>query len=224
MSLSDTGIRAPSGVAPGRLWIEFLVLFVGVPVLMALYFGHYPLFGAVLLLTVVAALLLATTPGFRWAELRQLPGRSAIWPGIWLIAVTTLACLAVAYWLVPERVLEFPRNRPHLWAMVMIAYPVASALPQELIFRPLFFRRYGALFGTSAVAVVVNALVFGLGHLFYMNAVTIGLTVLAGGVFALAYQRHGFLAAVILHAVAGQIVFTSGLGVYFYHGAIGAVP
>ncbi|MEM9144701.1 MAG: CPBP family intramembrane glutamic endopeptidase [Pseudomonadota bacterium] len=223
MSLSDTAAPSdPTTRLPrARLWAEFTALFIGVPILMAVFFGHYPLFGAILALTGVAAMLLAGTPGFRWAELRRLPGRGALLPGLGLVVLTAAACLAVASWLVPERVLEFPRNRPHLWAMVMIAYPFASALPQELIYRPLFFRRYGALFGTPAIACMVNALAFGLGHLFYMNPVTIGLTVLAGWVFALAYLRYGFIAAVLLHAVAGQIVFTSGLGLYFYHGAVG---
>lgn len=224
MSLSGSAVLSTGGIGRGRLWAEFLALFVGVPVLMAVFFGHYPLFAAVLALTAVAAALLAVTPGFRWSELRRLPGRRAVLPGLGLIALAAVACLSVAAWLVPERLFEFPQHRPKLWAAVMIAYPFASALPQELIFRPLFFHRYGALFGTPALAVTANALVFGLGHLFYMNPVTIAMTVLAGGIFALAYRHHGFVAAVILHAVAGQIVFTSGLGIYFYHGAVGATP
>ncbi|MEO0621479.1 MAG: CPBP family intramembrane glutamic endopeptidase [Pseudomonadota bacterium] len=214
----ESGVAGPSRL---RLWAEFTVLFIGVPILMAVFFGSYPLFGAIIVLTGVAALLLAATPGFHWGELRGWPGRSAQLPGLAIVLLTAVASLGIASWLVPERVLEFPLNRPHLWAMVMIAYPVASALPQELIYRPLFFRRYGVLFGNGMMAVWVNALVFGLGHLFYMNPVTIGLTVLAGWIFALAYRRHGFLAAVLLHAVAGQIVFTSGLGIFFYHGAVG---
>ena len=40
--------------------------------------------------------------------------------------------------------------------------------------------------------------------------------------FAAAYLgRGGFALAVVLHAVAGAILFTSGLGGFFYHGAIG---
>ncbi len=40
-------------------------------------------------------------------------------------------------------------------------------------------------------------------------------------VLAWAYAVKGsFPAALLLHALAGQIVFTSGLGVLFYHGAV----
>jgi len=92
----------------------------------------------------------------------------------------------------------------------------------ELVYRPLFFRLYGRLFRSERWALVANAALFGLGHLFYMNPVTILSTMAAGAIFAAAYLRsQSFLLAVILHALAGQIVFTSGLGVFFYHGAVG---
>ena len=46
---------------------------------------------------------------------------------------------------------------------------------------------------------------------------------MAGGViFARGLPAaRGFAQAVVLHAVAGGIIFTSGLGVFFYHGAVG---
>ena len=48
---------------------------------------------------------------------------------------------------------------------------------------------------------------------------------MGGLIFGLVYLRFGsLLLATVLHAIAGQLVFTSGLGVYFYHGAIGQMP
>jgi hypothetical protein len=103
----------------------------------------------------------------------------------------------------------------------MLFYPLLSALPQELVFRALFFRRYGGLFGAPTLAVAVNALGFGLAHLMFWNWVAAALTVAGGVIFAQGYLRRGFLQAVVLHAVAGGIIFTSGLGTFFYHGAVG---
>ncbi len=71
------------------------------------------------------------------------------------------------------------------------------------------------------MAVAVNALVFGLAHLMFWNWVAVALCVAGGAIFALGYLRHGFLQAVLLHAVCGGILFTSGLGTFFYHGAVG---
>ena len=219
---TDTATAAP--VPRGRtlrLWAEMLALFVGTPILMAVHFGEYPLFPVVFGLAVVSLLLLALTPGFRLAELLRGPVL-----GEWkIILLFTLAVGAVSvatvFALVPERFLELPRHRTELWLLIMVFYPIASVIPQELIFRPLFFRRYGQLFPNVGTAVAANAALFGLGHLFFWNPVTIAMTAAGGAVMAWAYMRHrSFLLAVVLHSVAGQIIFTVGLGIFFYHGAV----
>ncbi len=213
-----------AGPSRARLWAEFAILFIGVPILMAAFFGQYQLFPVLIGLTAIAAALLAMTPDFRIAELRRRPGPGAMQLAAAFLLATATAAIAIAALMVPDRLFAFPLYAPERWAMVMLLYPLVSALPQELIYRPLFFRRYGRLFGSGPTQVAVNAIAFGLGHLFYMNPVTIGLTVIASAVFAIAYLRHGFLMAVLLHAVAGQIIFTSGLGIFFYHGAVGSSP
>ena len=219
---AGAGTRPRALPSRRRLVAEMVALFVGVPVAMAATFGLYPLFPIILALAGVAAWLLARTPGFRFAELLRGPVL-----GEWrlLLGFTLgvgVACLGVALWLVPHSLFAIPLHRPELWAMIMVFYPLLSAAPQELIYRPLFFRRYGALFPNDGVAVFANAVLFGLGHLFYMNWITIGLTTLIGAVFAWAYLKHrSFLLAAVLHGIAGQIVFTVGLGQFFYHGAIG---
>ena len=208
-----------------RLWAEFLLIFLGVPVAAAILFGLYPLFLALLGFTILAVILLAVTPGFRPRDLVRGPvlKERRLILGFALVSVAITFGLALA--LVPERFLELPRQRPELWLKIMIFYPLLSAIPQEIIYRALFFRRYGALFPNDGVAVGINGLAFGLAHLFYLNPVAIGLTAISGLIFAWAYLRQGsFLLVVVLHALAGQIMFTSGLGIYFYHGAIGHTP
>lgn len=205
-----------------RLWSEFLALFVGVPVAMAAFFGLYPLFPVLIAFTALALVLLASTPGFSSRDLLRGPV-----VGEWRLVAAfgfggLLLTFGLALALVPARFLEMPRHRPELWLMIMALYPLLSALPQELIYRLLFFRRYGPLFPNDRVTLVLNAAAFGLAHLFYMNPVTIGLSCLGGLVFGWVYLRYGsVLLVILLHALAGQLVFTSGLGVYFYHGAIG---
>lgn len=208
-----------------RLWGEWVALFVLVPLAMAAFFGRYPLFPVLLAFATLALALLAVTPGFRPSELLRWP-RPAPWPlilGFTLYAAGLIGALVLA--LVPDRMLALPRERPVLWILVLVLYPVFSALPQELIFRALFFHRYGALFRTRQTALWASALAFGLAHLFYQNGVAVGLSTLAGLVIGWVYLRHGsVLLAVLLHAVGGQLVFTLGLGVYFFHGAIGHAP
>lgn len=205
-----------------RLWAEFGTLFIGVPILMAVFFGLYPLFPVILALAAISVVLLWRTPGFSFRELWRGPVLGE-WRLIVGFAVALgVGALAAAAVLVPDSLFVIPRERPALWLMIMVFYPLLSAVPQEIIFRPLFFRRYGALFPNEGIAVFANALVFGVGHLFYMNPVTILMTVFAGAIFGWSYLRHrSFLLTCVLHAIAGQIVFTVGLGRYFYHGAVG---
>lgn len=213
------GIGAERTGREARLVAEFAVVFLGLPLLMALRVPPDWLWPVMLGLTAAAAVLLTLTPGFRW---RALAAPRVDWRMVGALAVVTAAtCAFLVWWLVPGRFLALPRRSPEMWLTIMALYPFLSALPQELIFRALFFGRYRGLFASERQAVVVNALVFGLAHLMFWNWVAVALCVAGGAIFAVGYLRHGFLQAVLLHAVCGGIVFTTGLGTFFYHGAVG---
>ncbi|HET9068638.1 MAG TPA: CPBP family intramembrane glutamic endopeptidase [Amaricoccus sp.] len=202
--------------------IEFALLYVGAPLAMALAMPPDWLWPVFLGVTLAALGLLALTPGFAWHELVRGGADGGVdWGEVALVALATAAAAGVLVWLlVPGQALALPRRAPGLWVAILVVYPVLSALPQEVVFRALFFRRYGRLFpGTAGLA--VNALAFGLAHLMFWNWVAALLSVAGGAIFARGYLRRGFLQAVLLHAVAGGVIFTSGLGVFFYHGAVG---
>lgn len=202
-----------------RLTAEFAALYLVAPLLMALALPPDWLWPAFLGLTLLTAVLLARTPGFRWRELlrgRPDAGRVAA-AGV----ATAVACGALVLWLLPERALALPRQEPALWLAILALYPFLSALPQELVFRALFFRRYGGLFADRRLAVGLNAAAFALAHLMFWNGPALVLSFAGGVIFALGYLgRGGFPMAVLLHAVCGGILFTSGLGTFFYHGAV----
>ena len=178
---------------------------------------------------IAGVILLALTPGWRWVRLficspiRDLAALAVFA----LIAAAIIHTLVMD--LVPWAYLSMPRQRPELWITIMTFYPFLSALPQELLFRALFFERYSLLFGWRGdgapmpwVAIALNALIFGLAHLFYWNWVAVGLTTAGGLAFAYAYTRlRSFPLAVAMHVVAGQLIFSLGLGLFFYHGAVG---
>ncbi|WP_340110255.1 CPBP family intramembrane glutamic endopeptidase [Pikeienuella sp. HZG-20] len=218
---------APIDTAPprARLWAEFICLFVGAPLAAAAAFGRFPLFPALIGFTLIGCGLLAVTPGWRWRALLRGPvfGEWRLILGFAL--VTAAAALALTLALRPDRLFALPLSRPDLWLMILLLYPILSALPQELVFRALFFERYGALFPNRAAAVAMNGAVFALAHLFFANWVAIAMTGFGGAIMGWAYIRRGaFGLALVLHTLAGWIIFTAGLGVYFYHGAIGAAP
>ncbi len=208
-----------------RLWVEFATLFIALPLIMAFYIPPDQFFTMLVLIAAAGLILLAITPGWRWRRLIEArPLRDlALFTGFALIIGASL--FALAWWLVPRSFLGLPLYRTELWLMIMTFYPFLSALPQELLYRALFFERYGALFGSAGgwLSIIINAACFSLAHLFFWNWPAVILTFVGGLFFAYAYVRlRSFPLAFLLHAVAGQAIFTSGLGLFFYHGAIPA--
>jgi len=210
-------------VPAGRRAAEFAGLYIAMPVGHAVWFETLGTFVPLAAMVLAGVALLAATPGFRWRELVVLRGLRPWLPHAGAFtALAALVVLAFTLSLVPGHLFRLPAEQPRLWAAIMVIYPVVSVITQELIFRPLFFHRYAPLFGAEAVAIVANAAVYSLAHAFYQNWVAVTLSFGAGLIFGWTYLRsRSFPLVVLMHAVAGQLVFTIGLGVYFYHGAIG---
>lgn len=223
--MTEAALRPDRTASRLQLAAEFLALFIGVPVLMAVFFEdiqrNRALFPTILALAGVALVLLLRTPGWRLRDLLRGPvlGEWRIIVGFWIISA--VACSGFVMAISPNSFLNIPLQRPGLWLVIMVFYPLLSALPQEIIYRSLFFERYQVLFPGMALPILVNGAVFGFGHLFYDNWITITMTAVGGMVMGWAYMRgRSTLLAWVLHSIAGQLVFTSGLGHFFYHGAV----
>lgn len=122
---------------------------------------------------------------------------------------------------IPERVFSLPLQRPEIWVMVLIFYPILSVLPQEFIFRSFFFRRYAKIFPNPKVMILASSLAFGWVHIFLMNWVAVVFSFFGGLIFSATYLKTRSLAAVTFeHAIYGCMIFTLGLGYYFFHGSV----
>ncbi|EGB13504.1 Abortive infection protein [Pseudodesulfovibrio mercurii] len=202
------------------LWIEFLALFGLTPLLHAL--GWLPVPKIPLLLTIAAACLLyLDRNGFlRKTDFFVFLGENT--RNLRAIALRTLAValLSVAIMLIfiPDGLFEFPRTRPLLWLTVMALYPLLSAFPQEAVYRAFLFRRYAPILKSESARTWASALTFSFLHVVFGNWVAVVLTLPAGFIFARIYRRTGsLLLASLEHAAYGCIVFTVGLGRFFYN-------
>ena len=205
-----------------RLTLEFLAIFVAAPVALAVALPPSWLFQVLFAVTALGLLLLHRTPGFEWSDLTRGAGRIGWGRVAVFVLVTAAASLAVVQATAPEARFALLTRAPWLMAMIAALYPFLSALPQEIVFRPLFFRRYGPILPASVPAqIALNAAVFALAHLMYWNAVVAAMTFAGGLVFAHAYRvRRNFPEAVVMHALAGIVIFAAGLGVFFYSGNV----
>jgi len=207
-------------ISRGLLWAEFAALYAGAPLVIALFLPGRLLFAALALFSLAGLGLLWRTGGFRWQGL--VNGWSRLpWREVLAIALATLLVgLAILWFSRPNAIFQILRQRPEFLPVIWMLYPILSALPQELIFRPLFFHRYGPLLPAGQGAIALNAAVFSFAHLMYWSWVVAALTFAGGWVFARAYLRHGFPSAWVLHAVAGNVLFAVGMGAYFYTGNV----
>ncbi len=203
-----------------RLWAEFVALYAVCPLLIAVFLPPRLMFPALFGFTALGLILLSRTDGFRWQALVKGP-RIAWGRVVGFTLVTALASAVVIFLTQPDAAFGLMRHNPALLLMIFALYPILSALPQELIFRALFFGRYGALLPPGPAALALNAAIFSFAHLMYWSWVVTLMTFAGGLVFAAAYAKgRSFPLALILHSLAGCVIFAFGLGVYFYSGNV----
>ena len=142
---------------------------------------------------------------------RELPTILAVWAG----------GAVAGYFLIrlfrPELLFNLPRFHPLLWAAVCLLYPLLSVYPQELFWRALFFHRYRPVFRSDGAMILASAVAFGWIHIVMRNWLAVGLSFGGGLLFGWRYARTRSLATTSLeHALWGILIFTLGLGTYFY--------
>lgn len=220
--------RAPQVAVPSRwriarLLIEIVVLYLAVPiaVLHVMLAWKLPLFTVLPPMLATFVLILALDRGFSLVrefvrgvglvEILAIIATFAVLGGIVACAVSEL---------MPRQFLAMMRNRPETWQRIMLLYPLMSVLPQEIAYRTFFFHRYGPLFqGHRWALILINGVLFGFGHVLFANWVAVAGTMLAGMLFAWRYDATRSLWAVWLeHTLWGWLVFTVGLGGYFFTG------
>ena len=163
-------------------------------------------------------LILRFRTDFRWRELVILgiSRRQLARDGIILLACAACLTGIVLVW-TPGKFLNLPRGNPLIWLAICTFYPVFSAYPQEIIYRTYIFRRYRGLFRGKWLLISASGISFSFVHILYYHPISMILTLIAGIYLASTYSRtRSVLYSAILHAVLGVIVFTVGMGEYFW--------
>ncbi len=121
----------------------------------------------------------------------------------------------------PDLLFNLIKQKPALWLVIIILYPILSVYPQELIYRAYFFHRYHQLFPHRWIMVVISGLAFGFMHIIFHNWIAVFLTTIGGTLFAYTYNRSkSTLLVSIEHSLFGCLMFSLGLGQFFYIGSI----
>lgn len=209
-----------------QLWAEMLSFYVFAPLIFTwllntnkLSRSEMPI--AFFALFIFAIVLLTITPDFKWRSL--LPTSLQLeWRALSIFLLISSGTMYLLIQVInPEQLFSFPRRAPEIYLVVMALYPLLSVIPQGIIYRVLFFKRYAALFPEIRYSLPAAAIAFALAHLFFQNVIALLLTFFGGLAFAWAHRIRGsFWTGNFLHIIGGWCIWTFGLGRYFYHGAI----
>jgi membrane protease YdiL (CAAX protease family) len=213
-----------------RLAIEIVLLYGVAPVIVYnfVYIRRVPLLELLPWAMAALLLLLLLERNYSWTRALIRPPRFAdLLKILGLFLLCGGALTIYAYRDFPQYFLVFPQRAPEAWTWVMIFYPLISVTTQELLYRVFYFHRYAPLFGDwHAAAIVFNAVLFAFMHAtlfayrsvpFHWEAVAISFG--GGLIFAYRYYRtKSFWAVAIEHSLYGDLIFTIGLGVFFFTG------
>lgn len=120
----------------------------------------------------------------------------------------------------PDFLFSLIIEKPTVWLTIILLYPLLSALLQEILFRGFFVHRYNFLLQNERSLIVLNATLFGYVHMLFGNLLAVGLSFLGGLLFMRTYLKtRSILMSSIEHALYGNLIFTLGIGIFFYHGA-----
>jgi membrane protease YdiL (CAAX protease family) len=216
-------VRELSPVFCALLVVEMALIYVGVPlaVAIAVHDLRLPVFIALLPVLAIVLVILLADPTFSLK--RELTRGFGLATLLSILAVFAVGGGAVALYVAhvhPVWFLEFPRNRPDTFQKIILLYPLMSVMVQELVYRTFFFHRYGVLFGRAWwLAILLNGVLFGLGHIVIGTELALYGTMATGTLFAYRYAAtRSFWAVFLEHTLWGALVFTVGLGRFFFAG------
>ena len=203
------------------LWAEFLLVFGGFPLLILAMKNR----GLMIATLWVGALIVWGV--LKWGY-KRAHAAEWNWTGLhaglkhvlFRFAILAPLIALLTWFFIPESFLSLPRERPELWVRIMFLYPLLSVWPQEIIYRSFIYHRYGPLWGNARGYIAASTLSFGFMHVMFLNPVAVIMTALGGFLFASDFARHKSLGlACCEHALYGCLIFTVGLGRFFYSGA-----
>ena len=197
-------------------WVEMAGIFLGVPIV--LYGTFIPHLKSTVLLAVCIICLVMLLRDRTFDRNRFGLNGSYNWRVLVIRYVIIACCLSLYTVLVePEDAMAILRHNYARWAVIMITYPVLSVVPQEIIYRAFFFHRYGSLFTEKRISVLTNAALFAFGHILFRNWVAVIGSFVASLLWATTYLGSRSLPIVAIeHSLYGDLVFTLGIGNYFY--------
>lgn len=212
-------LRKPGFSANKRAWLELFALFFLLPCVFYVFreYAQSILLPFMVLMSAICVRELLKDRKFKRFRLGNKKGFKKLIKPVLLQFLALMAFTTVVfYWLEPEHLFYLPQFEPDAWLVLLVVYPLFSALPQELIFRTFMFHRYKYIIPRKRHRVYLSSVAFGFAHVFYGNWIAVVLSTVAGYVFSKTYaQSRSTILVALEHSCWGAWLFTLGLGRFF---------
>ena len=201
------------------LFVEFVVLFICLPVFTFFLRDKIAPYLLVFLITILAWCLLLLLSDSRFKRFRlwnKQEFKSSFVNVVYFFLLAAILMTAASWYFTPDWFFTLPRDHTYWWLLLLLLYPLLSAWPQEVIFRTFLFHRYKKVFKSKTLRAYLSATSFALAHLLFANWIAVVGSFIAGLVFSFTYiHSRSTLLVAVEHSLWGCWLFTAGLGMYF---------
>lgn len=199
-------------------WIEFLMLFFGIPLFLAIDGNFIHPSSALLPVLIALILYFRKQKDVHLRDMVTLNIPKKIWLKQGIIVLIAGILLTILVLIAePDNLFNLPRGNWKIWLALFFFYPIFSAYAQEVVFRKFLFLRYQPLFNKPWMLVLASAVSFSFVHIVYFSVLSLVLTFFAGIYLAIVYyQTRSVLFVSIIHGALGFFIFTVGLGQHFW--------
>ena len=197
------------------LVLEFVLFYVFLPFLANKFLDGWFKIIPLALMALLFFILLMNDPGFDRRVLTRFRKKYVAKSAVRMIIISILL-LWFTYWIFPKLFFSYPLEHFNGYLITFFLYPIASVIPQELIYRVYYFHRYETLIPEKYLLMFSNAFIFGLTHFIYGNWVAPIATFLAAWIFIWNYYNtRSIWNVTVEHYFYGILMFTVGFGYFF---------
>lgn len=185
-----------------------IVLFLSIPVL---YKVIYVLLGVVYIILISVFIeKFSKNKSDKKAKLNALKSI-----GIRFLLIAILTTL-VLYFQNKEQLFNVVLNKPSLWLKFSGVYILFSVIPQELIYRTFFVKRYKELVKNEWLFILINSILFSFAHIWFQSWTVLSFTFVGSLLFITTYLKTKSTWLVLLeHSLYGVWLYTIGYGELF---------
>lgn len=195
---------------------EIIALFVGTPLILFLQISKtYKIIYLIIGVVYISLISIFIEKFKKKSNDKNLKQKTLKVVGVNLLIIIFLTT-TVLYFQDKDALFNVILNKPKLWLKFSIIYILFSVIPQELIYRTFFLKRYHSIFKNEFLFIFINAILFSFAHIWFQSWIVLGFTFIGGILFIKTYLKTNSLWLVLLeHTVYGIWLYTVGYGKLF---------